>query len=193
MRLLWRIHSGQIGLAKNDWILSLDADERLSPGLILEIQEAIRNPGDTVGFLFPRCAFYLNRWIYHGDGDWYPNYQLRLERKRFGQFQGTNPHDRVFVNGKTRYLKCDIYHFTYENISRQLKTIDSYSNIFDDVTERGKRFSLFPLILRPLCKFMRIYIMKMGFLGWFAWIYYWDFECRLRFCKICKAMGAGAK
>ena len=67
VRLLWRIHSGQIGLAKNDWILSLDADERLSPGLILEIQEVILNPGDAVGFLFPRCAFYLNRWIYHGD------------------------------------------------------------------------------------------------------------------------------
>ncbi|MDQ1273934.1 MAG: hypothetical protein QG591_2564 [Planctomycetota bacterium] len=56
-----------IGLAKNDWILSLDAEERLSPGFILEIQDVIRNPGDTVGFLFPRCAFYLNRWIYHGD------------------------------------------------------------------------------------------------------------------------------
>lgn len=162
----WTGHIDQknyaIGLAKNDWILSLDADERLSPGLILEIQEAIRNPGDTVGFLFPRCTFYLNRWIYHGD--WYPNYQLRLLRKGFGQFQGTNPHDRVFVNGKTRYLKCDIYHFTYDNFSHQLKTIDSYSNIFADVTERGKGFSLFQLIFRPLCKFMRIYIMKMGFL-----------------------------
>jgi len=151
-----------IGLAKNDWLLSLDADERLSPGLVLEIQEAIRNPGDTVGFLFPRCAFYLNRWIYHGD--WYPNYQLRLFRKGFGQFQGVNPHDRVFVHGKTRYLKGDIYHFTYKNFSHQLRTIDNYSDIFVTMSERGKRFSLFQLIFRPLCKFMRIYILRMGFL-----------------------------
>ncbi|MCF6155019.1 MAG: glycosyltransferase family 2 protein [Candidatus Brocadia sp.] len=151
-----------IGLAKNDWILSLDADERLSPGLIPEIQEVIRNPGDTIGFLFPRCTFYLNRWIYHGG--WYPNYQLRLFRKGFGLFQGINPHDRFFVNGKTRYLKCDIYHFTYENFSHQLRTINNYSDIFADVNERGKRFSLFQLIFRPLWKFIQLYILKMGFL-----------------------------
>lgn len=151
-----------IGLAKNEWLLCLDADERLSPELILEMQEAIRNPGDTVGFLFPRRAFYLNRWIYHGD--WYPNYQLRLFRKGFGQFQGINPHDKVFVKGKTRYLKGDIYHFTYKNFSHQLRTIDNYSNIFADLSEHDKAFSLLQLIFRPFYKFIRGYFLKRGFL-----------------------------
>lgn len=152
-----------IGLAKNDWILCLDADERLSSGLIEEIQEAVHNPGDMSGFFFPRRSFYLGRWIYHGD--WYPDYQLRLFKRGSGQWQGTNPHGRVIVDGKTRYMKHDINHFNYKNFSHQLRTIDNYSNIFADVTvERGKDFSQFQLIFRPLFKFIRIYIIKMGFL-----------------------------
>lgn len=152
-----------ISLARNDWILSLDADERLSPELAMEIQDAIRNPSDTQGFFFPRLSFYLKRWIYHGD--WYPDYQLRLFRKDHGQWKGTNPHGRVSVNGKTRYLKHNIYHFNYKNFSHQLRTIDNYSNIFADIIiEKGKGFHLSQLIFRPLYKFIRVYIIKMGFL-----------------------------
>ncbi|MBE7445913.1 MAG: glycosyltransferase family 2 protein [Planctomycetia bacterium] len=151
-----------MGLAKHEWVLCLDADERLSSELVLEIQKTIRNPEDSVGFFFPRCTFYLNRWIYHGD--WYPDYQLRLFKKGCGQWQGTNPHGRVIVSGKTRYLRYDIYHFSYKNFSHQLRTIDNYSTIFADVTERGKGFSLFQLIFRPLYKFIKIYVIKRGFL-----------------------------
>jgi len=151
------------GLAKNDWILCLDADERLSSGLIREIQEAAQNPGDMLGFLFPRRTFYLGRWIRHGD--WYPDYQLRLFKRGSGQWQGTNPHGRVIVNGKSGYMKHDIYHFNYKNFSHQLRTIDNYSNIFaDGMIERGKDFSLFQLIFRPLYKFIKVYIVKRGFL-----------------------------
>ncbi|HHT9138619.1 MAG TPA: glycosyltransferase family 2 protein [Candidatus Wunengus sp. YC60] len=152
-----------ISLAKNDWILSLDADERLSPGLIEEIQDAIRNPRNVAGFFFPRHSFYLGRWIYHGD--WYPDYQLRLFKKGCGQWQGTNPHGRVIVDGKTKHMKHDIYHYNYKNFSHQLRTMDNYSNIFADVTvERGKGFSLFQLIFRPFYKFIKVYFIKMGFL-----------------------------
>lgn len=152
-----------IGLAKNDWVLCLDADERLSSGLTMEIQNALQNPGDTLGFFFPRRSFYLGRWIYHGD--WYPDYQLRLFKRGYGKWQGTNPHGRVIVDGKTGYMKHDIYHFNYKNFSHQLRTIDNYSNIFADVmVERGKGFSLFQLIFRPLYKFIKVYIIKRGFL-----------------------------
>lgn len=152
-----------ISLAKNDWILSLDADERLSQELIREIQEVIRNPGDVAGFFFPRLSFYLGQWIYHGD--WYPDYQLRLFRKECGQWQGTNPHGRVRVEGKTQYMKHDIHHVTYRNFSHQLKTIDNYSNTFAGMMfEKGKRFHVLQLIFRPLHKFVKGYIIKRGFL-----------------------------
>lgn len=151
------------GLAKHDWILSLDADERVSLGLIGEIQAVVHNPGDTVGFFFPRRSFYLGRGIRHGD--WYPDYQLRLFKKGYGQWQGTNPHGRMIVSGKTRYMKHDIYHFNYKNFSHQLRTIDNYSNVFADVmVEQGKSFSLFQLIFRPLYKFIKVYMIKRGFL-----------------------------
>ena len=152
-----------IGLAKSDWILCMDADERLSAGLIEEIKDAVRNPNNTTGFFFPRRSFYLGRWINHGD--WYPDYQLRLFKKGCGHWQGTNPHGRVYVEGKTRHMKHDIHHFNYKNFSHQLKTIDNYSNIFAEITtERGKGFSLFQLIFRPLYKFIKVYFIKLGFL-----------------------------
>lgn len=152
-----------IGLAKNDWILSLDADERLSPELTAEIQHAVRNPGNTLGFFFPRLCFYLNRWIYHGE--WYPDYQLRLFKRGQGLWKGTNPHGRVVVNGRIKYMKNDLYHFNYKNFSHQLRTIDNYSNIFADIMiAHGKGFNVFQLIFRPLHKFIKAYIIKMGFL-----------------------------
>lgn len=152
-----------ISLAGNDWILSLDADERLSPELTMEIQDAIRSPSDITGFFFPRLSFYLGRWIYHGD--WYPDYQLRLFKKDHGEWKGTNPHGRVYVNGKTKRMKHNIYHFNYKNFSHQLRTMDNYSNIFTDIMiEKGECFDLFQLIFRPLYKFIRVYIIKMGFL-----------------------------
>ncbi|NUO08374.1 MAG: glycosyltransferase family 2 protein [Candidatus Brocadia sp.] len=152
-----------IGLAKNDWVLCLDADERLSPGLAEEIKEAVNNPGNSIGFFFPRRSFYLGRWICHGD--WYPDYQLRFFKKGYGQWQGTNPHGRVIVDGKTRYLKHDLYHFNYKNFSHQLRTIDNYSTVFANVmTGRGRGFSLFQLIFRPLFKFIRGYFLRKGFL-----------------------------
>ncbi|MDR4506720.1 MAG: glycosyltransferase family 2 protein [Candidatus Brocadiaceae bacterium] len=152
-----------IGLARHDWILSLDADERLSGDLIREVQEALHNPKDIVGFFFPRLSRYLGKWIYHGD--WYPDYQLRLFKREHGKWQGTNPHGRVFVSGKTRRLKHSMFHFNYKNFSHQLKTIDNYSDIFASVMlERGKGFSLFQLVLRPLYKFIKVYILKRGLL-----------------------------
>lgn len=152
-----------IGLATNDWILCLDADERLSPGLIGEIQEAVRGHGNVAGYIFPRRSFYLDRWMYHGD--WYPDRQLRLFKRGCGQWQGTNPHGRVVVAGKTRRLKHDMYHFNCKNFSHQLRTIDNYSNVFADVMiERGKGFSLFQLLFRPVYKFIKVYILKRGFL-----------------------------
>lgn len=152
-----------IGLATKDWLLCLDADERLSPELTKEIQNVLKSRDTADGFFFPRRSSYLGRWIFHGD--WYPDYQLRLFKRGRGRWQGTNPHGRVSVEGKTQYMKHDLYHFNYRNLSHQLKTIDNYSDIFSGIMiERNKSFSLFQLIFRPLYKFIKVYILKRGFL-----------------------------
>lgn len=155
-----------LNLASNDWVLALDADERVSLELRQAIEKEWKRAGyqDYVGYYLPRHTYYLGKWINHGG--WYPDYKLRLFRKRAGKWAGIDPHDRVVVQqGKTKKLKGDIHHYTYKNLSAQLRTIDKFSETTSRALgERGKRFSLFNLITRPPIKFIETYIFKMGWL-----------------------------
>lgn len=155
-----------LGLARHDWVLALDADERVSDELRAEIEKewAKKSYQDYTGYYIPRHTYYLGRWINHGG--WYPDYKLRLFRKSIGQWTGIDPHDRVAISqGKTRQLKADLHHHNYKNISGQLQTIDSFSATQTTaLTARGKKFSLFHLITRPPIKFLETYIFKLGFL-----------------------------
>lgn len=150
--------------ATGDWILSLDADERLSPEARQEIiAELASVPPDIDGFIFPRHSFYLGRWINHGG--WYPDYKLRLIRKGKGSWGGIDPHDKLEVAGKTRTLKSDILHYVYRNLSHQLATVDSFSAITArQWQEQGRTFRLLPLLVRPPLKFFECYFWKKGFL-----------------------------
>ena len=150
--------------ATGDWILSLDADERLSKGATLEIQNALGNKKETVdGYIFPRKAFYLGQWINHGG--WYPDRKLRLVRKGTAYWSGTDPHDKLISKGSTKYLKNDILHYVYRDISHQLETVDNFSRIVANIWyKEGKKFSLFSILIRPPASFFRTYFWKRGFL-----------------------------
>ncbi len=150
--------------AGNDWVLCIDADEELSPLLSREIRIALEEKsGKYDGFLFPRHAYYLGRWINHCG--WYPDYKLRLFRKSLGRWGGVNPHDKVELTGRTRRLNGDLYHYTYRDISQHLDTVDRYSTIYArEALKRGERFSLARLLFRPSVKFLEMYIYKRGFL-----------------------------
>ena len=149
-------------LAKNDWILSLDADERLSPLLAEEIKKELEMPDKAAdGYYFPRRSYYLGRWINHGG--WYPDYKLRLFRKRSGRWGGKNPHDKILLKGSARYLKEDLWHYVYRDLSHQLKTVDSFSRITAEIMEKeGKYFYLSGLLFRPPMKFIETYMIKRG-------------------------------
>jgi hypothetical protein len=108
-------------------------------------------------------VFYLGRWIRHGD--WYPDTKLRLLRKNRCHCGGKEPHDRMVVDGPVRQLRAPLYHYTYNDISDQLVTLDKFSTItahtqYDD----GRRCRLTDLILRPAFRFLRGYIIKRGFM-----------------------------
>jgi len=151
-----------ISQASNDWILSIDADERVSQPLRDEIIEELKGNKDVVGYYIPRHTHYLGRWINHGG--WYPNYQLRLFRKDKGRWTGEQLHEKVTVRGKTKVLRGDFLHFTYQNLSDQLKTIDHFSQVSAEIIKkRGVRVTPFHLILRPPIKFLETYIWKQGF------------------------------
>ncbi|MEM2983266.1 MAG: glycosyltransferase family 2 protein, partial [Candidatus Bathyarchaeia archaeon] len=108
----WEGFTGQKNFATNQcscpWILSLDADERVSPPLREEIEglfEDGKEP-ESEGFYIPRHTYYLGRWINHGG--WYPDHQLRLFKRDKGRWEGEGIHERVVISGKKGYLKGDI-------------------------------------------------------------------------------------
>jgi glycosyltransferase involved in cell wall biosynthesis len=150
--------------ATGDWILSLDADERLSSEAQEEILSETSRAADHIdGFVFPRHSYYLGRWINHGG--WYPDYKLRLIRRGKGAWTGVDPHDKLCVEGATKILKTEILHYVYRNLSHQLMTIDTFSAITArQWQEQGEPFRLRSLLLRPPAKFVECYIWKKGFL-----------------------------
>ena len=147
----------------NRWIMFIDADEEVSPELAREIREEIvKNDGRWAGYIAHRRTYYLGRWIKHGG--WYPDYEIRLYDRSRGKWEG-GLHAKVKVDGEVKVLKNFYFHYTYKDISDQLRTIDRYSEVAaSDMWKEGKRFSLFDLLLRPPFRFFRDFILKRGFL-----------------------------
>lgn len=145
-----------LSLAKNDWILSLDADEVVPIALkkeILSMSSAFLEEYD--GFSVPRLTYYLGKWIYHGG--WYPNRQVRLFRKTRGKFSGLLVHEKVLLDGKTGSLQRPLHHYSYKNISDHLKYIDRYSSLAaKEKFESGKSSGVILSISKALWKFFHM-------------------------------------
>ncbi|MCP4713531.1 MAG: glycosyltransferase family 2 protein [Deltaproteobacteria bacterium] len=154
--------------AGGDWILNLDADERLSPEAAEEIQaKVLQGACGADGFSFPRKSFYLNRWIRHGG--WFPDYKLRLVRRSRGRWSGGNLHEKLVADGEAVCLNGPILHYVYRDIAHQLTTIDSFSKVAArELYLKGKRFHLALLLCRPLIRFLEMYVWKRGVLDGMA-------------------------
>jgi glycosyltransferase involved in cell wall biosynthesis len=171
-------------LAKFDWVLSLDADERLSPALQQELKEFFSNfdfaeakmaanythtslSGPIDGLTFPRRSWFLGRWI--NFGGWYPDYQLRFFNRKKAQWIGDQVHEKISSiegrNGLTIHrMKSEIEHYVFESISDQVITNDKYSTLGAKALQnQNVKFSLARLILKPISKFIECYLLKQGF------------------------------
>ncbi|MBW1779521.1 MAG: glycosyltransferase family 2 protein [Deltaproteobacteria bacterium] len=150
--------------AHNTWVLSLDADEAVTPLLKEEILTEIVRPDAKDGYRMPRRSFYQGRWIHHSG--FYPDRQLRLFRREAGRWVGGRVHERVEITGNVGELRNDLLHYPYNGvISGQLKTVDSFSGLIaEDMVEKGKRFHMMHLLFRPVFKFLEVYLLKRGFL-----------------------------
>ncbi len=165
----WLGYIGQKNLARDlatgPWVLFLDADEEISPELRREIEAEFESGASQgmAGYEFPRLVRYLGRWIRRGD--WYPDIKLRLFRKERGHCGGKEPHDRIIVEGRVKRLVNCMYHYTYSDISDQVMTINRFSTITaQGHFEAGRTFHLSDVLFRPVFRFFRGYILKMGFL-----------------------------
>lgn len=166
----WPGHVAQkdfaVRAATHDWVLCVDADERITPTLRAEI-EALRARGfpGHAAFDFPRLTNYLGTWVRHGT--WYPDRQLRLFDRRRAHWGGHDPHDRVeLAAGATRgALAGDLEHHPYRTLAEHLGTIDQYTTIMArGLFARGRRTGTLDLLLRPWVRFVRFYLLKRGFL-----------------------------
>jgi len=150
-------------LATHDWILSLDADERVPPSLAREIQQALAGEPRHRGYQMPRVTFHLGRWI--RTTDWYPDYQLRLYDRRAAQWTGEYVHEGVSVNGRVGRLRNELQHFAYRDVAEHMETIDHYTTLAArQMFEQGRRATTIDLALQPAFAFFRNFILKRGFL-----------------------------
>ena len=149
-------------LASHDWVLSLDADERVSPALAEEIRGLMATGPAASGYRLPRVAWYLGRWV--RSTDWYPDYQLRLYDRRAGRWNGRRVHESVTVNGPVGQLRHDLLHYPYRDISDHLETIDRYTTLAaGQWHEEGRRARAWQALVYPRLTFFRNYILKGGF------------------------------
>lgn len=147
--------------ACHDWILSLDADERVSPALADEMRSVLQVPPREAGFRLPRASFYLGRWL--RSTDWYPDYQLRLYDRRRARWDGRYVHESVKADGPVRTLRGELLHYPYRDIAHHVQTIDRYTTLVaKQAAERGKRASVADVLVRPPLAFLRNYLLRLG-------------------------------
>jgi len=157
--------------AKYPHQLSLDADEALSEELKAEILK-IKNDWQYDGYRMNRLTNYCGKWIHHCG--WYPDTKLRLYDSAKGSWGGTNPHDKFEMNpgSKVGFLKGDILHYSYYTVEEHIRQADKFSTIAaKELVSLGKTVTCFQIIVNPVAKFIRNYILRIGFLdGYFGFI-----------------------
>jgi glycosyltransferase involved in cell wall biosynthesis len=152
-----------LGHARHDWVLSIDADERVSPELADSIRAVLADGPPSDGYAVARRQWYLGRWIRHCG--WYPNRSIRLFRRSKSRWVGLELHERVEVDGTVGRLSGDLLHLSYRNLSDHLKTIDRYSTLFaQESRTRGRRARWWDLVFRPPLFFLKRYLLSLGFL-----------------------------
>ncbi len=149
--------------ASHEWVLSLDADEALSPQLEDEILQWKEQDDNFEGYYLPRKTFFMGRWIEHTT--WYPDWQLRLFRKSQGRWGGGRVHESFRVTGPTARFKGQLYHHTYASFSEYLEQLERFSSLAArDRFEEGQRARWFHVLFHPPAIFLKNYLLRQGFL-----------------------------
>ena len=148
-------------LASHDWILSLDADERVTPALQDQIRRLMAGTPDAAAYRVARVSWYLGRWV--RTTDWYPDFQTRLYDRRLARWSGQHVHEAITADGRIGQLTGELQHFPYRDIADHLATIDRYTTLAArQMYEGGRRAGVFDIAVHPVLAFLRNYIAKGG-------------------------------
>ncbi len=157
--------------ASGSWVFLVDADERVSAELQSEVKDALaRDGGRYAGYAVPRLVYYLDRWWRRGG--WYPDYDVRLFRRERATWGGTDPHEKIIVDGAVRRLGHPLHHLTYRSMDDHMRRINRFTSISSrELKKQGGRWRWSDALLRPAARFFRSYILQRGCLEGFAGFY----------------------
>jgi glycosyltransferase involved in cell wall biosynthesis len=158
--------------ASHDWVLCLDADERVSAALRTSIETARARGFPATGYRFARATEYFGAFLRHGNA--YPDRVLRLFDRRCGGFRGDREiHEHASVDGAVVTLSGDLEHRAYRSLSDQVARLERYARLMaEHLHARGRRAHVYNLMFNPLWRFVRGYILRGGFLdGWRGLVY----------------------
>ncbi len=151
-----------VDLATGDWLLSIDADERVTPELRAEIEQVLAAP-DSDAYEMPRLSSYLGQPMRHGG--WWPDYVTRLFRRGAARFSEAKVHETVLVQGRTGRLHNHLVHYSFRTVEQVVAKMDSYSTAAAvAMAERGRSAGLGSAVLHGMFAFFRTYVLRAGFL-----------------------------
>ncbi len=163
----WRGYAGQknfaAAVARHEWILSIDADEELTPELAAEIVSLKDRPAECAGWAMPRLARYLGKWIRHSG--WYPDRKVRLYHRDRAAWKGDYVHESVQVQGGVGQLRGNLLHYTCDTLDQHFRTMNRYTTLAAEaLAASGKPIPFRRLMLDPPWTFVRSYVIQLGFL-----------------------------
>ncbi|HEY1182468.1 MAG TPA: glycosyltransferase family 2 protein [Rhodocyclaceae bacterium] len=184
----WRGYGPQkqfaIEQAAYDWVLCVDADERVSPELRASIETALQQPANAA-YRFPRCNRFMGRYLRHGEG--YPDWSLRLFDRRQARWSDDAVHEKVVFSGEVGELEGDLLHDSAESIESYLDKQNRYTTIAAQAAfANGKRVFAGHLLISPLIRFIKFYFVRLGFLDGLPGLVHILIGCGNSFAKYAK-------
>jgi glycosyltransferase involved in cell wall biosynthesis len=170
--------------ARHNWVLCLDADERVSPGLRASIERALAAPVAPV-YRMPRCNRFLGRWLRHGEG--YPDWSPRLFDRRMARWSDDPVHEKVLYAVTPGTLEGDLLHDSAEDLARYLDKQNRYTTLAaEQLYERGRSAGAFELLASPVVRFFKFYVLRLGFLDGIAGLVHIGIGCMNSYMKYAK-------
>lgn len=175
-----------VAAARHDWVLCLDADERVSAPLRTSILAVLAAPSSPA-YAMPRCNRFMGRWLKHGEG--YPDWSLRLFDRRRARWSDDPVHEKVLTDAPAARLEGDLLHDSAETLAGYLDKQNRYTTLAArDALARGTRAGPAKLLLSPLLRFIKFYVFRLGFLDGIPGLVHIVIGCCNSFHKYAKLM-----
>ena len=175
---------------KNDWVLCIDSDERVSDELQASIVAALRAP-TMLAYRFPRCNRFMGRYLRHGEG--YPDWSLRLFHRAHARWSNDAVHEKVLTEVAIGDLNGDLLHDSAESLDSYLAKQNRYTTLAaQEALAKGKRASTVKLLLSPAIRFIKFYFLRLGFLDGLPGLVHILIGCQNSFAKYAKMLAIQA-